>query len=282
MKKKIILVALLVCAVAVSMYGALAQVTTPTADSLELRQRNPANNGILVYYAVPAGTMPQLLTYNGATNAPEYSTLGTGLTRTGTVLNIAQDAHTQAWSTITSTPTTLTGYGITDGVRSVTAGTGLSGGTITSTGTISLPNVGTAGTYSGITTDAQGRVSAGTVRSFAYQTRALNTCFQPSASRDVMVAYAVDISATLSLAGGQVGTVYLRLYTNSSCTTGTQEVTRFVNGNTGSLTIGLNTTQNTTATLTGIIPAGSWAQLVTENTTGTPTFTARPGQEVAL
>ncbi len=51
------------------------------------------------------------------------------------------------------------------GVTSVTAGTGLSGGTITTTGTISMPNVGTAGTYGSaslipvITTDAQGRVT---------------------------------------------------------------------------------------------------------------------------
>src|SRR6476661_8593434 len=51
-------------------------------------------------------------------------------------------------------------------VRSVTAGTGLSGGTITTTGTIAMPNVGTAGTYGTatqvprITTDAQGRVTA--------------------------------------------------------------------------------------------------------------------------
>lgn len=35
-----------------------------------------------------------------------------------------------------------------------------------------------------------------------------------------------------------------------------------------------------TAKLAGIVPAGAWAQLVTENNTGTPTFTARPGQEV--
>jgi hypothetical protein len=50
-------------------------------------------------------------------------------------------------------------------VTSITAGTGLSGGTITTTGTINMPNTGTAGTYGSsslipvITTDAQGRVS---------------------------------------------------------------------------------------------------------------------------
>lgn len=46
-------------------------------------------------------------------------------------------------------------------VSSITAGTGLSGGSITGTGTISMPNVGTAGTYGAVTTDAQGRVTAG-------------------------------------------------------------------------------------------------------------------------
>lgn len=56
------------------------------------------------------------------------------------------------------------GYG-TGSVTSITAGTGLSGGTITTSGTISMPNTGTAGTYGGdqkyvqLTTDAQGRVT---------------------------------------------------------------------------------------------------------------------------
>jgi hypothetical protein len=51
-------------------------------------------------------------------------------------------------------------------VTSITAGSGLLGGTITSVGTIDMPNVGTPGTYGSstsvpvITTDAQGRVSS--------------------------------------------------------------------------------------------------------------------------
>jgi len=167
-------------------------------------------------------------------------------------------------------------------VTSITAGTGLSGGTITTSGTISLPNTGTSGTYSSITTDAQGRVTAGTTRSFSYTTRSLNTCFQVSSTRDAIVAYSVDIATSLTLSTGQQGTVYLRVYSNNACSTGTQEITRFVNGNTGTLTIGLSLTQNVTGTLTGVIPAGSYVQLVTENNTGTPTFTARPGQEVLM
>ncbi len=51
-------------------------------------------------------------------------------------------------------------------VTSITAGSGLIGGRITTSGTIAMPNIGTAGTYGSstqipvITTDAQGRVSA--------------------------------------------------------------------------------------------------------------------------
>lgn len=59
----------------------------------------------------------------------------------------------------TATQTALNAKGIGT-VTSVVAGTGLNGGTITSTGTISLPNVGTAASYGGLTTDAQGRVTA--------------------------------------------------------------------------------------------------------------------------
>ena len=47
-------------------------------------------------------------------------------------------------------------------VTSITAGAGLTGGTVTNSGTIGLANVGTAGTYAKVVTDAQGRVTSGT------------------------------------------------------------------------------------------------------------------------
>jgi hypothetical protein len=46
-------------------------------------------------------------------------------------------------------------------ITGVTAGTGLAGGGTSGTVVVSLPNVGTAGTYAKVTTDAQGRVTAG-------------------------------------------------------------------------------------------------------------------------
>lgn len=117
-------------------------------------------------------------------------------------------------------------------------------------------------------------------RSFSYPTRSLNTCFQPSATRDAYVTYNVDIGTSLSLSGGTAGLVTLNTYTNSGCSTGTQEVSHFVNSNTGALTIGLALNQSATAVLKGIIPSGNWAKLVTSNVVGTPNFVTPTAQEV--
>jgi len=75
-------------------------------------------------------------------------------------------------------------------VTSVTAGTGLSGGPITSSGTLSLATVGTAGTHAKVTTDAYGRVTAGTT---------LVAADLPSHSA------ALITSGTLSVASGGTG-----------------------------------------------------------------------------
>ncbi len=67
------------------------------------------------------------------------------------------------WNATTSkwVPTTLT----TGTVTSITAGDGLTGGTISSSGSIALATTGTAGTYTKVTTDAYGRVISGTTLS---------------------------------------------------------------------------------------------------------------------
>lgn len=118
--------------------------------------------------------------------------------------------------------------------------------------------------------------------SFANPSRSLNSAFQISTTRDALVSYSVDVACALSLTTGQQGTVYLRYADDSGFTTNVVEVCRFVNGNTGTLAIGLALTQNATGTLSGAIPAGKYVKLVTENNTGTPTFTYRRAQEVLI
>lgn len=118
--------------------------------------------------------------------------------------------------------------------------------------------------------------------SFANPGRSLNSAYQISASRNALVSYSVDIAATLSLTTGQTGTVYLEYADDSGFTTNVKEVCRNVNGNSGTLAIGLGLTQNGTATLSGMIPAGKYVRLRTQNNTGTPTFTYRSSQEVLV
>lgn len=119
-------------------------------------------------------------------------------------------------------------------------------------------------------------------RIFSAASRSLNTAFQISTSSDVSVNYSVDIAATLSLTTGQVGTIILEYADNSGMSTNVIEVGRYVNGNAGSLAIGLNLTQTSTANIGGMIPAGKYVRIRTINTTGTPTFTYRSGQEILL
>ncbi len=119
-------------------------------------------------------------------------------------------------------------------------------------------------------------------RSQSSASRSLNSAFQPSATRDSLVNYSVDISVSLSLTTGQAGTVYLEVASDSGFTTNVQELSRFANANTGTLTIGLALVQTVTGTMSGYVPAGYYVRLRTQNNTSTPTFTYRSGQEVLL
>lgn len=109
--------------------------------------------------------------------------------------------------------------------------------------------------------------------------RTLNACYLVSSTRGSFVSYSVDVAATLSLLTGQFGTVIVEYSDDSGCSTNTLVVGSSANGNTGTLTIGLNLTQTSTATISGFVPANKYLKIRTVNTTGTPTFTYRAGQE---
>lgn len=120
------------------------------------------------------------------------------------------------------------------------------------------------------------------VRTFTNPTRSLNSAFQVSSTQDAMVAYTVNVAATLSLTSGATGTVVLEYADDSGFTTNVVTVQTTVNGNTGTLAIGLGLTQTGTASLSGMIPIGKYARIRTVNTVGTPTFTMGNSQEVLL
>lgn len=117
-------------------------------------------------------------------------------------------------------------------------------------------------------------------RTFTNPTRSLNSAFQISTTQVAAVSYAVDVAATLSLTTGQTGTVVLEYADDMAFTTNVKTVQSSINGNAGTLAIGLGLTQTATATLTGVIPVGKYVRLRTVNTVGTPTFTFRTAQEV--
>lgn len=82
----------------------------------------PGTNG----QGVPTGgTTGQILAKNSGTNYDtDWITLGAAWADiTGKPSTFPPDTHNQAWSTITSTPTTLAGYGIADGLTETEADT---------------------------------------------------------------------------------------------------------------------------------------------------------------
>jgi len=75
--------------------------------------------------AAPGGTTAQYLRGDGTLAAFPALFNGAYASLTGIPTTFAPTAHTQAWSTITSTPTTLSGYGITDAATSAQLATKL-------------------------------------------------------------------------------------------------------------------------------------------------------------
>lgn len=216
------------------------------------------------YFVPTVPTNSYFFMYNGGNSQPKMGEIGAGLNWDGTTLS-------------------ATGTG---SVTSITAGTGLNGGVITTSGTISMPSVGSAGTYSGVTTDAQGRVTAGTAisindspgRALVTATNAIG--FQVSATRNSRVCYEGAFSTTSTIGGPASATVFLETAdTNSTTPSDWTTKSRQTYSNNITLAVVLNQVQGNNWTMCRDIPAGKFVRIRSGSITGTASVSINSEQQ---
>lgn len=113
-------------------------------------------------------------------------------------------------------------------------------------------------------------------------TRSLNSAFQISASRPVLVVYSVRITTTVSIGSNQDGDVILEIASDSGFTTNVQTLSISQSSQAVTLALALNSVQAQTTALSGFVPTGYYVRLRTVNNTGTPAFLYRSGQEILM
>lgn len=123
--------------------------------------------------------------------------------------------------------------------------------------------------------------AASSPRAFSSPTRAVNTSYQPSSTRDALVSASATVAVALTLLVGGAGTVILESASDSGFTTSVAELGR--TGLTGGAGIALN--QSNGGQLSGIVPTGHYYRYRTVITTGTSTtvtFSLTGAREVLI
>lgn len=225
--------------------------------------------------AVGGGTVTNVATGYGLSGGP--------ITSTGTIIadttKLIPFADTLSGNRKIATPAYINSLGYGSGtVTSVAAGTGLSGGTITTSGTISLPNTGTAGTFGSsttsiaITTDAQGRVTAVTTSAMPQGTVTSVGLSAPTVFS--VTATPITSSGTLGLAW-TTGQTANQVLASPNGTTGPIALRSLVAGDIPALPYSSSTLANGNIfvgnganTATSVTPNGDW----TISNTGTATL----------
>lgn len=251
--------------------------------------------GLAGKFNTPTGTSAQYLRGDGSTST--FPTALSSFTNDSAYVNQA-GARSAISLTTTGTSGAATynsstgvlnvpNYATSNGtVTGITAGTGLSGGTITTTGTISLPNTGTAGTYSGVTTDAQGRVTSGTTlsindspgRSLVTSTSA--TGFQISATRAAYVCYEGAMQTTSTIGGPASGSVFIETANTNSTTPGDwTKIAEQTASNTITLAVVLQQVDGEPWSLCRMVAAGKYVRVRSQTNNGTVTFTINSTQQ---
>lgn len=149
-------------------------------------------------------------------------------------------------------------------------------GDATGSGTTSIPitlaNTGVAAAqYEYTTVNTKGLTTSGYTLTDHNNSRAIGTTgFQVSTTVDSYVTYTGTVSCNLSLSGGAEGYILVQTSPDNSTWTTKGEIG---GSNTGTLTVGLNTTQKNRGSVTLRIPKSYYVRIVSSTVTGTPTYT---------
>jgi hypothetical protein len=187
---------------------------------------------------------------------------------TGIPAAFAPAAHTQAWSTITATPTTLAGYSITDALPRPT---GTTAQYIRGDGSLAtLPSNAPALSIN----DTPGR---------ALVTTTASTGYQISTTRAAQVCYEGLFSTTSTIGGPSSASVFLETADTNS-TTQSDWTTRAQQtySNTITLALVLNQVQSNNWSFCRTIPAGKFVRLRSGNLTGTASVSLNATQQETL
>lgn len=266
-------------------------------------QRNSADTGN--NFRMPAHPLSTgMIIFDGISTQPGYATLGTGITVDSGVLNITGvtgptgpqglkgdtgDTGSQGIQGTTGAtgpqgikgdtgdigPTGSQGSAGTTGAQGIQGTVGLTGATGSQGATGATGTTGATGA-----TGAAGTPAA--TPSQASASHSLNSAFQISASRPALVFYSVRITTTASIGSNQDGDAILEIASDSGFTTNVQTLSIAQGSQTVTLAIALNSVQALTMTLSGFVPTGYYARIRTVNTTGTPSFSFRNGQEILM
>lgn len=107
-------------------------------------------------------------------------------------------------------------------------------------------------------------------------TRAFTTGFQPNTQRDCIVGYSVVITTSSTVVAGMTGQVLLQVSPDNATWT------TIMSAQSG-LAAGL-ANPGTTGSITvfGLIKAGQWCRVITNNIAGSPTYSTPTGTELSF
>lgn len=204
----------------------------------------------------------------GSLSLTNTSTSGSS-TLIGNTLNIP--IYTNSGGTVTSV-----------GINS--ADCSVSGSPVTGSGNITV-NLNTSGVSSGTyigpyTVNSKGIITnaSNPIIDTISASRAFNFGYKMSTIKFYEIRVSAQISCNLSLSGGQAGNIFLEISSDSSTWTFAGELS---SSNTGTLTIGLNTTQISGGQLSTLLAPNYFWRLRTNTSTGTPTYTFQGGQKIS-